>query len=318
MRTLSPPSAQDTGAQVLPRPAPGRRRRTTPGQGRVGYLLLSPFLLVFVIGIAGPLLYAVYLSFFQERLIGGTAFVGFDNYTRALSDHLLLAGLWRVALFLLVQVPVMLGVSLLAALAIDSGRLRWAGLFRIGVFIPYAVPAVVASLMWGYLYGDNFGLIGQIGDSLGVDVPHLLGHSWMLTSIGNVVTWEYVGYNMLLLYAALRVVPEELYEAAAIDGAGEFRKAWSIKLPALRPALLLATIFSIIGTFQLFNEPNIMQSLAPNVITTSYTPNMYAYNLAFNGQQFNYAAAVAVVLGLVTAVVSYVVQFRGSSKEQAR
>jgi multiple sugar transport system permease protein len=172
--------------------------------------------------------------------------------------------------------------------------------------------------MWGYLYGDNFGLIGQIGDSLGVDVPHLLGHSWMLTSIGNVVTWEYVGYNMLLLYAALRVVPEELYEAAAIDGAGEFRKAWSIKLPALRPALLLATIFSIIGTFQLFNEPNIMQSLAPNVITTSYTPNMYAYNLAFNGQQFNYAAAVAVVLGLVTAVVSYVVQFRGSSKEQAR
>ncbi len=86
----------------------------------------------------------------------------------------------------------------------------------------------------------------------------------------------------------------------------------------LRPALLLATIFSIIGTFQLFNEPNIMQSLAPNVITTSYTPNMYAYNLAFNGQQFNYAAAVAVILGLVTAVVAYAVQSRATSREQAR
>lgn len=212
----------------------------------------------------------------------------------------------------------MLGLALLAALAIDSGRLRWAGLFRIGVFIPYAVPAVVASLMWGYLYGGRFGLIRQIGDALGTGVPDLLGRSWILASIGNVVTWEFVGYNMLILYAALRTVPEELYEAAEMDGAGEFRKAWSIKLPAVRPALMLATIFSIIGSFQLFNEPNIMQSLAPSAIPTSYTPNMYAFNLAFNGQQFNYSAAVAVVLGGVTALVAYAVQLRSMRKEQSR
>ncbi len=318
MRTISPPSAQSSGNSAPPSRKPSRKRSTSTGNGRFGYVLLSPFLLVFVIGIVGPLVYAVYLSFFRERLVGGNSFVGFENYARALGDQLLMAGLWRVALFLAVQVPVMLAISLLAALAIDSGRLRWAALFRIGIFIPYAVPAVVASLMWGYLYGDNFGLVGQIGRAIGVQVPHLLDQSWMLASIGNVVTWEFVGYNMLILYAALRVIPEELYEAAAIDGAGEFRKAWSIKLPVLRPALLLATIFSIIGTFQLFNEPNIMQSLAPNVITTSYTPNMYAYNLAFNGQQFNYAAAVAVILGLVTAVVAYAVQSRATSREQAR
>nr|WP_104530766.1 sugar ABC transporter permease [Wenjunlia vitaminophila] len=290
----------------------------TGSQGRYGYLFLTPFVLAFLVGIVAPLLYAAYLSFFQERMVGGTTFVGFDNYARALEDQLLRAGLWRVALFLAIQVPLMLGLALLAALAIDSGLLRWAPLFRIGIFIPYAVPAVVASLMWGYLYGDRFGLVRQIGDGLGVDTPNLLGSSWMLASIGNVVTWEFVGYNMLILYAALRVIPEELYEAAAIDGAGEFRKAWSIKLPALRPALLLASVFSVIGSFQLFNEPNIMQSLAPNVVTTSYTPNMYAYNLAFNGQQFNYSAAVAVILGLVTAVVAFAVQVSGSRKEHAQ
>jgi len=288
----------------------------TARPSRYGYVFLAPFLLVFLAAIAAPLLYALHQSFFQDRLIGGTVFVGLDNYRRAFTDHLFQAGLLRVALFLAVQVPVMLGLALLAALAVDSGRLLRAGLFRIGIFIPYAVPAVVASLMWGYLYGRQFGLVHQVGDALGLAMPDLLGKSWMLASIGNIATWEYVGYNMLILYAALRAIPEELYEAAAVDGAGEFRKAWSIKIPALRQALLLATVFSIIGSFQLFNEPNILQALAPNVITTSYTPNMYAYNLAFNGQQFNYSAAVAVVLGAVTAVVAYTVQLRTARKEQ--
>ncbi|WP_405015901.1 carbohydrate ABC transporter permease [Kitasatospora sp. NBC_00070] len=314
-------STSQPSAPATPVRPTGRSRRASRtnrlGHGSFGYVFFAPFLVVFVIGIAAPLVYAAYLSFFQDRLVGGNVFVGFDNYTRALGDELFRAGLWRVTLFLLVQVPVMLALALLAALAIDSGRLRWPALFRIGIFVPYAVPAVVASLMWGYLYGDRFGLIRQLGDALHTDVPRLLSDSWLLTSIGNIVTWEYVGYNMLILYAALRTVPHELYEAAEVDGAGEFRKAWSIKLPALRPALALATVFSIIGTFQLFNEPNVLQSLAPDVISTSYTPNMYAFNLAFNGQQFNYSAAVAVVLGGVTAVVAYAVQARSMRKEQS-
>ncbi|KPI22018.1 ABC-type transporter, integral membrane subunit [Actinobacteria bacterium OK006] len=294
---------------------PPRRGVTSP-HGRFGYVLFAPFLLVFAIAIAAPLLYAVYLSLFQERLVGGTVFVGFENYTRAFGDTLFRVGLARVALFLAVQVPIMLGLALLAALIIDSGRLRWAGLFRIGIFIPYAVPAVVAALMWGYLYGPNFGLVHQVGDALGVAMPNLLSKPWMLASIGNINTWEYTGYNMLILYAALRSVPEELYEAAEMDGAGAIRQAWSIKIPALRQALLLTVIFSIIGSFQLFNEPNILQSLAPDVITTSYTPNMYAFNLAFNGQQFNYSAAIAVLLGVVTAVVAYAVQLWTARKER--
>ncbi|MFI6738559.1 carbohydrate ABC transporter permease [Nonomuraea sp. NPDC050451] len=298
-------------------------RAARPGLGRpllrlqvAGYAFFLPFFVIFLVAVVAPLVYAIYLSFFQDRLIGGTVFSGLANYTRALGDALFGAGLLRVALFLVVQVPIMLLIALGCALAIDSGRLRWPSLFRISIFMPYAVPAVVAALMWGYMYGDQFGLTGQIGDALGVAVPDLLSRSWMLTSIGNMVTWEYVGYNMIILYAALRAIPEELYEAAEMDGAGAIRVAWSIKLPALRPALLVATIFSIIGSFQLFNEPNILQKLAPAVISTGYTPNMYAYNLAFNGQQINYSAAVAVLLGLVTVVVAYAVQLITARREQ--
>ncbi|MFI6986000.1 carbohydrate ABC transporter permease [Embleya sp. NPDC050154] len=281
-----------------------------------GHAFFFPFLVVFGIGVAAPLAYAFRLSLYEDRMIGGTVFVGFDNYSKALSDHLFSAGLARVALFFAIQVPLMLTLSLLAALAIDSGRLRGASLFRVGIFVPYAVPGVVAALMWGYIYGDRFGLAAEVGDLLGTELPDLLSPDWMLASIGNVVTWSYVGYNMMILYAALRAIPEELYEAAEMDGAGVFRTAWSIKLPALKPALLLATTFSVIGSFQLFNEPSILQTLAPASVPTNYTPNLYAYNLAFSGRQFNYSAAIAVVLGVVTVFVAYLVQLATARRER--
>lgn len=283
---------------------------------RVGYALFAPFLAVFVIAIIAPLAYALYLSLYQNKMIGGNVFTGFANYTRAFGDSLFTAGLGRVGLFLAVQVPVMLLLAMLIALAIDSGRLAGAKIFRIGVFVPYAVPGVVSALMWGYLTGRQFGLAGSISADLHIGLPDFLSSGWMLTTIGNIVTWEFTGYNMLIFYAALRAVPTELYEAAEVDGAGEFRKAWSIKVPALRRALVLATTFSIIGSFQLFNEPSIMRQLAPSVVSTSYTPNLYADQLAFNGQEYNYAAAVAVVLGLITVVLAYAVQIWTARRER--
>jgi multiple sugar transport system permease protein len=297
------------GTAVRDQAHPSRRRALT------GFLFFAPFLLVFVATIVAPLVYALGLSLFRRRLIGGTTFVGLDNYLRAATDPQFLAGLGRVALFLVIQVPVMLLLALFVALAIDSRRVWWPKLFRLGIFVPYAVPSVVGALMWGFLYGGQFGLTGQIADAFGVDPPDLLGPSLMLGSLANIVTWQFVGYNMLILYAALRAIPQDLYDAAEVDGAGEFRKVWSVKLPALRPALLLATIFSVIGSFQLFTEPKVMTDLAPAVIGTSYTPNIYAYELAFNGQLVDYSAALSVLLGLVTIIVAYVVQLTTARRE---
>jgi multiple sugar transport system permease protein len=291
----------------------GRPRRTGFNRDNKGWIFVGPFLAVFALTFLAPIGYAIYLSLFREQaFFGGTVFVGLDNYVDVIQDSKFWEAFGRVLLFLVVQVPIMLVLALLAALAIDSARLHGANFFRIVIFLPYAVPGVVAVLMWGYIYGNNFGLAADLNDLLGSTSIVPLSARWMLPSIANIVTWEFVGYNMLIFYSALRTVPEELYEAAAIDGAGTIRTIRAVKLPALRGAIVIATIFSIIGSFQLFNEPNILRTLAPNVITTYFTPNMYAYNLSFAGQQFNYSATVAIVMGVITAVIAYVVQLRGS------
>ena len=302
-----------TVAPPLTTRPPSRRRPTT--RDWRGWAFVAPFMIVFALVFLAPLVYSIYLSLFRTQLVGGTSFVWFENYLQALTDPQFWEAFGRVLLFLVVQVPIMLALALAAALAIDSARLRGASFFRITLFLPYAVPAVVAVLMWGYIYGDQFGLTANINQLVGFDLITPFAKQWMLVSIGNIVTWEFVGYNMLIFYSSLKTIPTELYEAASIDGAGTWRTVFSIKIPALRGAIVIATIFSIIGSFQLFNEPNILRPLAPNVITTYYTPNMYAYNLSFAGQQFNYAATVAIIMGVITAVIAYVVQLRGSRAE---
>jgi multiple sugar transport system permease protein len=257
----------------------------------------------------------LWLSLFQNKLVGGNSFVGLANYAQVLQDPAFWSGFGRVALFLAVQVPIMLVLALIAALAIDSARLYATGFYRVVIFLPYAVPAVVAVLMWGFIYGNNFGLAASINDWLGHDLVTPFAPQWMLVSLGNIVTWEYVGYNMVIFYSALKTIPADLYEAAEIDGARGWQVIKAIKLPAARGAIVIATIFSIIGSFQLFNEPNVLKPLANNVITSNYTPNMYAYNLSFAGQQYNYSATVAIVMGVIVAVIAYVVQLRGSRKE---
>ncbi len=297
--------------RLAQRATPARRNR----RDWRGWAFVAPFMLVFLAMIIAPVVYAIGLSLFREQLFGGTVFVGLNNYLAVFQDAKFWQALGRVTLFLVVQVPIMLALSLTAALALDSARLHGAAFFRIAIFLPYAVPGVVAALIWGFIYGDQFGLTAGINDLLGAKVLEPFNAQAILASIGNIVTWEFMGYNMLIFYAALRVVPTDIYEAAEIDGAGAMRTVFSIKIPALRGAIVIATIFSIIGSFQLFNEPNLLKILSPNVITSYFTPNMYAYNLSFAGQQFNYAATVAIVMGVITAVIAYVVQLRGSRQE---
>ncbi|HWS31248.1 MAG TPA: sugar ABC transporter permease [Actinoplanes sp.] len=277
-----------------------------------GWQFTGPFLAVFALVYLAPIIYSAYLSVFRTQLVGGTSFVGLENYTKAFSDPQFWEALTRVSLFLLIQVPIMLGLALLVALAIDSGRLYGTGFFRISIFLPYAVPSVVATLMAGFLYGVRFGLVGSINEAFGLSIPDPLGPSWILATIGNIVTWQYIGYNMLILYSGLKVIDTSLYEAAAIDGAGEWRIIRAIKLPALRGPLVVAGIFSIVGSFQLFNEPQVLDSLAPNSITTYFTPNIYAYQLSFAGQQVNYSATIALIMGLMTMIVAYVFQRRST------
>nr|APO30549.1 3a0106s02: sulfate ABC transporter, permease [uncultured bacterium] len=211
----------------------------------------------------------------------------------------------------------MLFLSAAMALALDSMKLHGAKFFRISTFLPYAVPAVVSTLVWGFVYGAKYGLVGSFNDFFGTNVD-VLQPSVLLASIGNISTWEFTGYNMLIFYSSLSTIPHSLYEAASIDGASEWQIVKSIKLPELKGSLAITVIFSIIGSFQLFNEPSILQNMVPgNAITTYYTPNMYAYNLSFSGNQSNYAAALAIVMAVITMAIAYAVQLK-SMKEQMK
>ena len=282
-----------------------------------GWKFMWPFALVFVVVFIFPIIYAIYISFFQTKMIGGEQFVGFSNYVRLFHDQDFWSSVRRVALFTIVQVPIMLCLAALLALAIDSMKLHGTKFFRISTFLPYAVPAVVSALMWGFIYGAKYGLVGSLNSWLGTDFD-VLAPNVLLVSIGNIVTWEFTGYNMLIFYSSLSTIPHSLYEAASIDGASEWDIVKKIKLPELKGSLAITVIFSIIGSFQLFNEPSVLSAMVPgNGITTYYTPNMYAYNLSFLGGQSNYAAALAIVMAIITMVIAYAVQLN-SMKEQMK
>jgi multiple sugar transport system permease protein len=279
------------------------RRKSTP------YLFLLPFGIGFAIFMVFPLLYVLNLSLFRTKIVGGKTFVGLDNFVKVLSDDSFWTGIRNVLSFGAVQVPVMLGLALVAALLLDSGFLRGKSLFRLGFFLPFAVPSVVAALMWGYLYGQAFGPIAQIARGLGLTPPDFLTSRTIIPALANISVWQFTGYNMLILYAALKAIPHEIYEAARVDGASGLQIALHIRIPLIFPALVLTTIFSIIGTLQLFNEPNVIRAVAPMIIGPNFTPNLYVYNVAFGNRQFDYSAAISFSLAIVTAILSSLVLF---------
>ena len=154
-----------------------RRPRTTAAKRRqygAAYALVMPFFVIFIAMMIIPLVYAGYLSLFKQQLIGGASFAGLGNYARALTDPLFLTGILRMGIFLVIQVPIMLALALFFALALDSGMMKLAKFTRLSIFVPYAVPGVVATLMWGYLYGPDFGPFAQITTALGLRTSAVL------------------------------------------------------------------------------------------------------------------------------------------------
>ncbi len=298
------------GGDVAPRrprsdPA-GRPRPTRQGGGWIPYALIAPFFVAFTVFTVGPLLLAAWNSLFAKRLIGGTSFVGVDNYLRVFADADFWEGFRRIVLYGVIFTPLTICLSLLLALMIDSAATRGGGFFRMLFFVPHAVPAVVATLMWGFLYGPTISPFTDIAAKLGVAHLNLLSPGLVLFAIGNIGIWAYVGYNIIVFHAALRSIPGEVYEAAVLDGAGSWRIAWNIKIPMIKPVVTMVSIFSIIGTLQLLTEPLVLAPLAPRSIEANYTPNMYAYSLTSTGQQLNYVSALSFVLGAVVVAFSVI------------
>ncbi|WJL97122.1 sugar ABC transporter permease [Microbacterium sp. ET2] len=301
--TTSPSIAGVAGAVAAPdAPVQKRKRPRVQSPGAI-VAFVSPFALVFTLFYVIPIGYAVWQSLLvveREGTFGEAreVFGGFAQYALVFQNAEFWSSVGRVFLFGVVQVPVMLGLALLFALLLDSPLLRGKKFFRLAFFVPYAVPGVIAAIMWGFLYSPNLSPFEAVTSQV-----DFLSSDLVLWSIANVVTWVFVGYNMLIIYSTLLAIPGDIYEAARLDGAGQARIAWSIKIPLIRPALVLTGVLSIIGTLQLLAEPQTFRSFS-SAVTSTYTPNMTIYATS-SIPNVSLAAAFSVVLALATFVLSF-------------
>ncbi|WP_407341307.1 carbohydrate ABC transporter permease [Pengzhenrongella phosphoraccumulans] len=295
---MSAPAITATPAVQLARPKKARVKHR-----RAILTFVLPFGTLFALFYLVPIGYAIQQSmlvierdgtFGQAREVFG----GLSQYVLVFQNGPFWRSIARVLTFGAVQVPIMLGLALLFALLLDSPLLRGKKFFRLAFFVPYAVPGVIAAIMWGFLYSPNLSPFSAVTENV-----NFMSADLVLWSIANVVTWVYVGYNMLIIYSSLLAIPTELYEAARLDGAGQVRIAWSIKIPLIMPAIILTAIFSIIGTLQLLAEPQVFRSFS-SAVTSTFTPNLTVYSTS-SIPNFNLAAAFSVVLALATFVLSF-------------
>ncbi|WP_266391416.1 sugar ABC transporter permease [Streptomyces canus] len=284
-----------------------------------GAAFTVPFQLGFVFLYLLPIGYAVHQSLYRSQSsglgLGGTTdeFSGLDNYQQGLTDSAFMGSVLRVVLFACVQIPIMLLVSLVLALFLDALSSRMAGRFRILLLVPYMIPGVVAAIVWLNLYSPDVGPLTPLGEIFGFSW-NFFAPSMVWPSIGNLLTWHGIGYNMVIIYSALQGVPRDLFEAARLDGASELRIARSIKIPFVRGALVLTGMLSIIQMLQIFNEPALFRNVTPQTVSDSFTPIMIIYNQAFNAGNYHYAAALSVLLALILGVASFLF-YRFTSKE---
>ncbi|MDQ0842974.1 MULTISPECIES: carbohydrate ABC transporter permease [unclassified Streptomyces] len=297
-------------------PRPGIGRRSTP------VLFIAPFFILFLATLVAPVGYAVWMSLFREQATSGlgfggtqTLFVGVDNYLRAFDDPGFRRGFLHVALYCVIYIPVMVGGALLLALLVDSAMARAKKFFQLAYFLPHAVPGLIAAIIWGFLYTPGLSPVIDLLSSLGADWD-FLGPDAVIFSMVNAAAWQWIGYNMVIFYAALQAVPRETLEAATVDGAGELRTGWSVKLPMIRSSVVLTMLFTAVGAIQLFNEPEVLRTRASS-ISQDWSPVMFIYQAAFTEHDYGLAAAASLILAVLGAALSFVITRLGNRWKEA-
>lgn len=288
------------------------RRSGSYGVKSAPYAFLVPATLLFLLFFALPIGYALYLSFRRTEVEGlglgkgarDEVWAGLANYKDALSDSELLHGALRILGYGLIVVPVMLGLALLFALLLDTERVRLRGFTRLAIFLPYAIPGVVAALMWGFLYLPDVSPFFWVLDRLGLPQPDLLDGGPLYASLANIAVWGGTGFNMIVIYTSLRAIPAEVFEAARLDGCSQWQTALRIKIPMVAPSLVLTFFFSIIATLQVFSEPTTLKPLT-NSLSTTWSPLMKVYQDAFVNNDIYAAAAQAVIIAVATLALSF-------------
>ncbi|MEV4313664.1 sugar ABC transporter permease [Actinocrispum sp. NPDC049592] len=298
------------------RPVPRQRKTPRDRLARLDvkaspYLYIAPFFVVFAVVGLFPLLYTGYVSLFRWELgSDNPKFVGLHNYAELFADDQFYKALTNTfSIFLLSSGPQIVIAVLLAALL--NARLRMPTAWRVGVLLPYAASLVAIGIIFANLFGPNYGLVNSVFEALGLDrVDWQANRFASHIAIAIMVNWRWTGYNTLIILAAMKAIPKELYEAARVDGASGVRQFFSLTLPLLRPTLIFVIITSTIGGLQIFTEPKLFDALpgSNNGGSTNQfqTVTLYMYQTAFESQHFGYASAIAWVLFLVILLIASV------------
>ncbi|CAL9339671.1 Diacetylchitobiose uptake system permease protein NgcF [Streptomyces sp. enrichment culture] len=305
--------------------APRARRAARRRQATACGVLMAPFFALLATVFLIPVGTAVYLSFYSDDQPGlgfgpeRSVFVGLRGYAAVLTDPTFLGGLGTVALYCVIYIPLMVAGALALALLLDSGVVRLRAFAQLGLFLPHAVPGIIAALIWLYLYTPGISPVIDLFARADITIDFLGVHT-VLPSIVNIALWSNLGYNMVVFYAALRAVPREVIEAAVVDGAGPVRTALRVKTPMVRSSIVMVVVFTLIWALQLFTEPMLLSQSSP-MINSRFSPSMYIYDAAFNRNNYSLAAASSVVLLVCTIALSYGVTrltARAGTPEEAR
>jgi multiple sugar transport system permease protein len=288
------------GAQEQADVRPHRNRSFTG----LGYV--APSLLILLVVVVAPIVMSAYFSLTDFSLLGAPSWVGLDNYAYLLQDGSFRTALWQTFLYTVISVPLQTVLALVvAAVLARRTRNRFGAFVRSALFIPVIASMVIIGSVWRYLVGADDGLVNAVLGVVGIDPVNWLGRpGTALLVVALVTVWKNIGYFLVIYYAGMLDVPEDLYEASTLDGAGPVRQFWSITVPSLRPVTVLVVILGTIWSFQVFDLVYTMTGGGPGGGTVTLV--MAIYSSAFSNMQMGYASAMAMVLFVIVLIASLV------------
>ncbi|SCL26614.1 carbohydrate ABC transporter membrane protein 1, CUT1 family [Micromonospora rhizosphaerae] len=296
------PAPAETGHSVAP---PGRNRRVRQHWGATPYLFLLPALTLLGVFFVWPAVTAVQLAFYDYRVVSPAEFVGLGNFSHMLGDDRFYTALTNSGLFLIGMLPILVVIPLLLAVLVNL-PLRGIKVFRLVYYLPVVTSMVAVAIAWNYVYHQR-GILNWLLNTLGLldqPVQYLLDPGWALPALVLVESWKSLGYYMMIYLAGLQSVPRELYEAAAVDGAGPWRRLSSITVPMLRPYIAVVMVLAALDSMQVFTSVFVMTQGGPQdgTLTLGY----YIYDAAFRHFNMGYASAMGLVLWAILVVFSLV------------
>ncbi|WP_130014444.1 carbohydrate ABC transporter permease [Serinicoccus sediminis] len=285
---------------------------------RAGWLLTLPFLLLFGVFTAWPVIQSVFFSVTDItnrdlRSPFQVNFVAFEQYAKAFGDPVFRQAALNTAYFVLVGVPLTMTIALAAAIALNTGITRFRAVYRLGFYTPVITSIVAVAVVWRFLLHPDSGLVNTVLGWVGIDGPNWLGSTtWAMPSLIAMATWRNFGTAMIIFLAGLQSVPQQLHEAAAIDGANAWQRFRNVTVPVLRPTILFVSVTTAIGYLQFFEEPFVMTQGGP--LNSTISASMYTYQ-QFSFGNYGYAAALSYLIFLVIAIVT-ALQFRFLSEKE--